>query len=157
MFRIVQTSSGDIDFVRTFVILVRQGSATRVAKGAIRAGVRSVAFRLSLIPCKLRQLHRDPRHRLCAGRASAIRAMAIRLIQGRTARPEAHLAAITTAGDGWLFHLRDQAQPRIAPKPRPSAAALGWASSTLAPLPRLHLKQSVRRFSSVFRPPRDHG
>jgi hypothetical protein len=40
-------------------------------------------------------------------RPAAIRAMAICLIQRRSTRPEAHLAAITTAGDGWSHEKPD--------------------------------------------------
>lgn len=100
MFRIVETSGGDINFVWATVILIGQGSAASVAKGAIRTGVRPVALRLSLVPRELRPLHRDPRYRLRAGGPATIRAMAICLMQSQTARPKAHLTAIASAGDG---------------------------------------------------------
>ena len=105
-FRIVEASGGDIDFVRPIAMLVRQRSAARATKRAIRGCVRLVTVRLPLFEPKFRGLYGDPRHRLCARGSPAIRAMAIRLIQHRTVRAEAHPSAITTAGDeGSLFHL----------------------------------------------------
>src|SRR5687767_9733206 len=98
-FRIVQASSGDVDFVRTLVIFVGQGSATRAAEGAVGAGVGLVAPRLSFFPGELRRLYRNPSHGLSAGRPPTIGTMAIGLKQNRPIRPKPHPAAITASGN----------------------------------------------------------
>src|SRR5687767_15153865 len=113
MFRIIQASGRNIDFIRAFVVLVSQRSTARVAKGAIRAGVRPIPLRLSFFEGELREPHRDPRHRLGAGGPAAIRAMTICLIQRWTARPETRFAAITTAGETHSLHPMERLAPNL--------------------------------------------
>ena len=97
LLRLIQAAGCDINFARTLVVLVSERSAARAAK-------RSPCFSTGAEPlgCSFRELesrapHGDPCHSLSPGRAPAISAVTICLMECFAFRAEPHSPAITPA------------------------------------------------------------
>jgi len=106
IFRMIETSSGDVDLVGPPVGFIRQRRSAAVAERPPGAGICLIAAWLSFHELKLRTFYYYPSYRLSSGGSSAVCAMTIRTDADLGRRAETHLATITATGNFTLFHAR---------------------------------------------------
>jgi hypothetical protein len=104
MFRIIKTSSCDVDLVGPSIGLICQRCPTLIAERSPRAGVGSISARRTLHELELRTFDYDPGYCLSSGGAPAVSTMAIRANPDVRRCAEAHLATITAARDLVRLH-----------------------------------------------------
>ena len=99
-----QATGRDIDVLRAFHRFIRQRRSARRAERPVRLRLRPIARGRAAREFETDLGHRDPRHRLRAGRLPAILAMTVAGEFDRPPRPVPHLAAITTPGNEGRLH-----------------------------------------------------
>ena len=106
IFRMIETSSGDVDLVGPPVGCIRQRRSAAVAERPPGAGICLIPTWLSFRELELRTFYYYPSYRLSSGGSSAVCTMTIRTDADLARRAKTHLATITAAGNFILFHAR---------------------------------------------------
>src|SRR5262245_21231053 len=106
IFRMIETSSCNVDLIGAFVLLIGQRGPTAVAKRPPRSCLRPISAWRSFDELELRTFYCDPRYCLGSGGSSAVCTMTIHTVADLGRRAETHLATITTTGNFILFHAR---------------------------------------------------
>jgi hypothetical protein len=104
IFRVIETSSSNVDLIGPFAVLIGQRRSTATAKRPSRSRLRPILAWRSFHELELRTFYSDPRHCLRSGRSPAVSTMTIRPNTDLGRRAETHLATITTTGNFILFH-----------------------------------------------------
>jgi hypothetical protein len=104
IFRMIETSSGNVDLIGTFVVLIGQRRSTPIAKRPPRSRLRLISAWRSFHPLELRAFYCDPGYCLSSGGSPAVSTMTIRANTDLGRHAETHLATITATGDFVLFH-----------------------------------------------------
>jgi hypothetical protein len=104
IFRMIETSSGNIDLIGTFVVLIGQRRSTPTAKCPPRSRLRLISAWRSLHPLELRAFYCDPGYCLSSGGSPAVSTMTIRANTDLGRHAETHLPTITAIGDFVLVH-----------------------------------------------------
>ena len=106
IFRVIETSSSDIDLIGTFVVLISERRSTVKAKGPPGAGLRLISVWRSFGELELRTFYYNPGYRLSSHSSTAVGTMTIRPDTNVGRRAETHLATITATGNCMRFHAR---------------------------------------------------
>jgi hypothetical protein len=106
IFRMIETSSGDVDLVGPPIGFIRQRRSAAVAERPPGAGICLIPAWLSFHESELRTFYYYPSYRLRSGGSSAVCTMTIRTDADLGRRAETHLATITATGNFVLFHAR---------------------------------------------------
>ena len=104
IFRVIETSSSDIDLIGTFVVLISERRSTVRAKGPPGAGLRLISVWRSFGELELRTFYYNPGYRLSSHSSTAVGTMTIRPDTNVGRRAEPHLATITATGNCMCFH-----------------------------------------------------
>src|SRR5262249_45119932 len=104
IFRMIETSSGNVDLVGPPVGFIRQRRSAAVAECPPRAGICLIPTWPSFHELELRMFYYYPSYRLSSGGSSAVCTMTIRTDADLGRRAETHLATITATGNFFLFH-----------------------------------------------------
>src|SRR6266516_8104628 len=119
IFRVIETSSSNVDLIRAFVVLICQRRSTATAKRPPRSGLRPILAWRSFHELELRTFYYDPSYRLSPGGPPAVSTMTIRPNTDLGRRAETHLATITATGSFILFHA-SHCKLGMSSKPRQS-------------------------------------
>lgn len=104
IFRMIETSSSNVDLIGTFFVLIGQRRSTPTAKRSPRARLRVISAWATFHELELRTFYYCPSYRLSPGGASAVCTMTIRTDADLVRRAETHLATITATGNFILLH-----------------------------------------------------
>jgi hypothetical protein len=104
IFRVIETSSSNVDLIGAFFVLISQGRSTVTAKRPPRSRLRSISAWRSFYELELRTFYYDPGYCLSSGGSPAVSTMTIRPDTDLGRRAETHLATITATGNFILFH-----------------------------------------------------
>jgi len=104
IFRVIETSSSNVDLIGPFAVLIGQRRSTATAKRPSRSRLRPILAWRSFHELELRTFYSDPRHCLRSGGSPAVSTMTIRPNTDLGRRAETHLATITATGNFILFH-----------------------------------------------------
>ena len=104
IFRVIETSSSNVDLIWAFVGLIGQRRSTATAKRPSRSGLRPILAWRPFHELELRTFYYDPSYRLSAGGPPAVSTMTIRPNTDLGRRAETHLATITATSNFILFH-----------------------------------------------------
>ena len=104
IFRMIETSSSNVDLIGAFVVLIGQRRSTVIAKRSPRSCLRLISAWRSFLELELRTLYRDPGYCLSSSGSPAVSTMTIRPNTDLGRGAETHLAAITATGNFILFH-----------------------------------------------------
>jgi hypothetical protein len=104
IFRMIETSSSNVDLIGPFVVLICQGRSTATAKRPPRSRLRPKSRWRSFHELELRMFHRNPGYCLSSSGSPAVLTMTIRPDTDLGRRAETHLATITATGNFILFH-----------------------------------------------------
>jgi hypothetical protein len=104
IFRVIETSSGNVDLIGAFIVLIGQRRSTATAKRPPPSRLRPVLAWRSFHELELRTFYYDPSYRLSPGGSPAVSTMTIRPNTDLGQRAETHLATITATGNFILFH-----------------------------------------------------
>ena len=105
IFRVIETSSSDVDLIGTFVVLISERRSTVRAKGPPGAGLRLISVWRSFGELELRTFYYNPGYRLSSHSSTAVGTMTIRPDTNVGRRAETHLATITATGNCTRFHV----------------------------------------------------
>jgi hypothetical protein len=105
IFRMIETSSRDVDLIGAFVVLIGQRRSTATAERPARSCLRPISTGRSFLELELRAFYCDPGYCLSSGGSPAVCTMTIRPDTDLGRRAETHLATITATGDFILFHV----------------------------------------------------
>ena len=104
IFRMIETSSSNIDLVGAFVVLIGQRRSTATAERPPRSSLRLISAWRSFHEFELRTFYYDPGDCLSAGGSPAILTMTIRPNPNLGRGAETHLTTITPTGKLIVFH-----------------------------------------------------
>jgi hypothetical protein len=104
IFRMIETSSSNVDLVGAFGVLIGQRRSTPTAKRPVRSRLCPISAGCSFHELELRTFYYDPGYCLSSGGSPAVCTMTIRPDTNLGRRAETHLATITAAGNFILFH-----------------------------------------------------
>src|SRR5215469_11171653 len=104
IFRMIETSGGNVDLIGAFVGLIGQRGSTAIAKRPPRSRFRLISPWRSLHPLELRAFYCDPGYCLSSGGSPTVSTMTVRPNTDLGRRAEMHLAAITSTRNFILFH-----------------------------------------------------
>jgi hypothetical protein len=104
IFRMIETSSSNIDLLGAFVVLIGQRRSTAIAKRPPRSRLCLISAWSSLHELELRTFYCDPRYCLRSSGSPAVSTMTIRPNTDLRRRAETHLATITATRNLVLFH-----------------------------------------------------
>jgi hypothetical protein len=104
IFRVIETSSSNVDLIGAFVVLIGQRRSTTTAKRPQRSRLRPILAWRSFHELELRTFYYDPGYCLSSGGSPAVFTMTIRPNTDLGRRAETHLATITGTGNFILFH-----------------------------------------------------
>jgi hypothetical protein len=104
IFRMIETSSSNVDLIGAFVVLIGQRRSTATAKRPPRSRIRPILTWRSFHELELRTFYYDPGYCLSSGGSPAVCTMTIRPNTDLGRRAETHLAAITATGNFILLH-----------------------------------------------------
>ncbi len=105
IFRMIETSSSNVDLIGAFVVLIGQRRSTAIAKCPPRSRLRLISAWRAFLELELRTFYRDPGYCLSSSGSPAVCAMTIRPNTNLGRRAETHLATITATGNFFLFHV----------------------------------------------------
>lgn len=105
IFRMIETSSSDVDLIGAFVVLIGQRRSTAIAKCPPRSRFRLISAWRSFHELKLRTSYCDPGYCLSSGGSPAVFTMTIRPNTDLGRRAETNLSTITATGNFILFHV----------------------------------------------------
>jgi hypothetical protein len=106
IFRMIETSSSNIDLIGAFVVLIGQRRSTAVAKRPPRSRLRPISAWRSFLELKLRTFHCNPGDCLSSGGSPAVCTMTIGPNTDLRRRAKTHLSTITATGNFIPFHAR---------------------------------------------------
>jgi hypothetical protein len=104
IFRMIETSSSNVDLIGPFVVLIGQRRSTATAKRPPRSRLRPISAWRSLYELELRTFNCDPRYCLSSGGSPAVLTMTIRPNTDLGRGAETYLATITATSNFVLFH-----------------------------------------------------
>jgi hypothetical protein len=104
IFRVIETSSSNVDLIGAFGMLIGQRRSTPTAKHPPRSRLRPILAWRSFHELELRTFYYDPGYCLSSGGSPAVCTMTIRPNTDLGRRAETHLSTITAAGNFILFH-----------------------------------------------------
>ena len=104
IFRVIETSNGNVDLIGAFVVLIGQRRSTATAKRPPRSRLRPISAWRSLYELELRTFYRDPGYCLGSGGSPTVSTMTIRPNTDLGRRAETHLATIAATSNFILFH-----------------------------------------------------
>ena len=105
IFRMIETSSSNVDLIGAFVVLIGQRRSTATTKRPPRSRLRPIFAWPSFHELELRTFYYDPGYCLSSGGSPAVFTMTIRPDTDLGRRAETHLATITATGNFFLFHV----------------------------------------------------
>ena len=104
IFRMIETSSSDVDLIGAFVVLIGQRRSTLTAKRPPRSRLRPISAWHPFHELELRMFC-DPGYCLSSGGSPAILTMTIRPNTDLRRGAETHLATVTATGNFIFFHV----------------------------------------------------
>jgi hypothetical protein len=104
IFRMIETSSSNVDLIGAFVVLIGQRRSAVAAKRPPRSRFRLITVWRSFHELELRTFYYYPSYCLGPGGSSAVCTMTICRDANLGRRAEAYLATITATGNFILFH-----------------------------------------------------
>ena len=104
IFRVIETSSSNVDLIGAFVMLIGQRRSTATAKRPPRSRLRPVLAWRSFHELELRTFYYNPRYRLSSHSSTAVGTMTIRPDTNLGRCAETHLATITATANCMRFH-----------------------------------------------------
>jgi hypothetical protein len=107
IFRMIETSSSNVDFIGSFVVLITQRRSAAIAKCPPRSRLRPIPAWRSFHKLELRTFYCDPGYCLSSGGSTAVLTVTIRANTDLGRGAETHLPTITATGNFVLFHLSD--------------------------------------------------
>jgi hypothetical protein len=105
IFRVIETSSSNINLIGTFVVFIGERRSTVRAKAPPGSGLRLICVWLSLRELELRTFYYNPGYRLSSHGSPAVGTMTIRAHTNVGRRAETHLSTITATGNCIRFHV----------------------------------------------------
>src|SRR5215471_18273112 len=124
IFRMIETSGGDIDLVGPPVGFIRQRRSAAVAKGSPRSCFRLISAWCSFHELELRTFYYYPSYCLSPGGSSAVCTMTICTDSDLGRRAETYFATITATGNFILFHAIRRKLGMVTSTPRGISAKL---------------------------------
>src|SRR5439155_9999619 len=118
IFRVIETSSSNVDLIGAFVVLIGQRRSTATAKRSPRSRLRPILAWRSFHELELRTFYYDPSYCLGSGGPPTVSTMAIRPNTDLWRRAETHLAAITATRNFILLHASHRKLGMSGSKPR---------------------------------------
>ena len=105
IFRMIETSSSDVDLIGAFVVLIGQRRSTATAKRSPRSRLRPISAWHPFHELELRMFYCDPSYCLSSGGSPAILTMTLRPNTDVRQGAETHLATVTATGNFIFFHV----------------------------------------------------
>src|SRR5215468_1619371 len=121
IFRMIETSSGDVDLVGPPVGFIRQRGSAAVAERPPGAGICLIPTCPSFHELELRTFYYYPSYRLSSGGSSAVCTMTICTDADLRRRAKTHLATITATRNLVLFHASHRNLGIVGSTPRLSS------------------------------------
>jgi hypothetical protein len=106
IFRMIETSSSNIDLIGAFFVLIGQRRSTTIAKRPPRSRLRMISAWCSLFELEVRTFYCDPSYSLSSSGSPAVLTMTICPNTDLGRRAETHLATITPSRNFILGHVR---------------------------------------------------